>query len=265
MKHTACLTLDLEPSHAGLTGESYDLWKTKYTDSLYKLLNSFGIPLSVFVVGKSLYRNSKFINHLLSYNSEFHLHSYSHLRDKPDSKDEIKQGKEAFKDFFGKFPSGYRAPEGRITKKGLSNLDKESFVFDSSIFPSFWPHPKYLVYDNKPFKPEGVSSLIEIPLTCLAPLRLPFSLSFVKLFGFEIYENLLTRKKIANLIFSFHLHDIWRSLSFPKLPYLWRRVYSRNKKKGFYFLEKLIKKLASMEYTFLSMNQFVDWIKEKNL
>jgi len=39
----------------------------------------------------------------------------------------------------------------------------EGFVFDSSIFPSFWPRPRYLRYRPEPFQP-GRPSKVEFIL-----------------------------------------------------------------------------------------------------
>jgi len=233
---TVCITLDLEPDHAGRAPLAYDGWDPARVDALLGLLADHGAPLSVFVVARSLTDQPAVARRFLDSGAEFHLHSFSHDMEHPDSAAEIEQGRRAFAAFFGRAPEGYRAPEGRISPEGWERLDAAGFVFDSSIFPSFWPRPRYLRYSPTPFRPPG-RKLVELPISTLTPLRLIVSLSWMKLLGWPVYRRLLETLVLPEpLVFDMHLHDLWRLPAFDRLGGPWRAIYSRNVDEGFAIL-----------------------------
>lgn len=249
----ACLTLDLEPDHAGRAAPRYDGWEPARVGELLALLSRYGAPLTIFVVGESLRARPETIELFREAGAEFHLHSHSHDLEHPDSLDEIRRGKQEFASVFGRAPAGYRAPEGRISPQGWRHLDAEGFSFDSSIFPSFWPRPHYLRFQPRPFRPDG-TRLVELPISTLTKARLICSLSWFKLLGWGVYRPLLARGPLPEpLVFDMHLHDLWRLPAFDSLPQPWRAIYSRNQHKGLEILEAFVEFLKRRGYAFTTL------------
>ncbi|MFH1899982.1 MAG: polysaccharide deacetylase family protein [Patescibacteria group bacterium] len=238
-----CFTLDLEEDFAGrLVGERQALSKKNFF-SLKKFLDEENILLSIFVQGKLLSDfDFDFLNDFKSDKIEFHLHSYSHNFKFIDSENDLNQGIHFFKNFFGYHPKGYRAPEGRISLDLLNLLKKKGFLFDSSLFPTFFPKPKY--YFRSQYYKRNIY-LTEIPISGLFFNIIPFSLSWMKVVGEKLFLLFFYFKfrysSSEVLIFTFHLHDLWEITSLKKLPFFWRIIFSRNKSNGFNFLRKLIK------------------------
>ena len=247
-----CISLDLEPDHAGRAPVSYEGWEPARLDALAGLLRDHGASLSVFVVAESLAAQPRAVSRLVDAGAEFHLHSYSHDMERPDSVEQIEKGRDAFEAFFGRRPEGYRAPEGRISPEGWERLDAAGFLFDSSVFPSFWPRPRYLQYRPAPFRPRG-RRLVELPISTLTPLRLIVSLSWMKLLGWPLYERLLAGPLPEPLVFDMHLHDLWRLRAFDHLPGPWRTIYSRNVDNGFRILESFLALMKRRGGTFASI------------
>jgi peptidoglycan/xylan/chitin deacetylase (PgdA/CDA1 family) len=240
---TVCLSLDLEPDHAGRAPVAYDGWEPSRIDALLGLLRDHGAPLTVFVVADSLAARPEAIRRFLDAGAEFHLHSYSHDMRHPDSTEQIEKGRAAFAAHFGRPPEGYRAPEGRISPAGWERLDAAGFLFDSSIFPSFWPRLRYLRYRPAPFRPAG-RRLLELPISTVTPLRLIVALSWMKLLGWSVYRPLLERRRLPEpLVFDMHLHDLWRLPAFEHLSGPWRAVYGRGRREGFLILESFLELL----------------------
>lgn len=249
----ACLTLDLEPDHAGRAAASYDGWQPERVRELLALLSRYGTPLTIFVVGESLRARPETIQLFRQAGAEFQLHSHSHDLEHPDSLDEIRRGKQEFARVFERPPAGYRAPEGRISTEGWQRLDAEGFSFDSSIFPSFWPRPSYLRFSPEPFRPAG-ARLLELPISTLSKARLICSLSWFKLLGWGVYRRLLERGALPEpLVFDMHLHDLWRLPAFDSLPQPWRAIYSRNQHGGVRMLEAFLELLKRRGYAFTTL------------
>ncbi len=248
----ACITLDLEPDFGGRVPVDYAAWRPERVARLLEILERGGAPLTVFVVADSLERRPEIITRLQRGGAEFQLHSYSHDLDEPDSQEEIHRGREAFERFFGHKPEGYRAPEGRISPEGWGRLAREGFLFDASVVPSFWPRPRYLRHPRRPFRtPEG---LLELPYAVVSPLRVPMSLSWMKLLGWPLFDALSARCEWPQaLVFGSHLHDLGLVPSVERLGEPWRRLYARNAEAGFPILEHFLAALRARGYRFTTM------------
>lgn len=244
MDRSVCLTLDLEPDYGGRLEPTYSAWDDAKIDALLEKLSSVSAPLTVFVVGECLKARPGAIERFRKAGAEFHLHSHSHDLASPDTREEIEKGLEAFEAALGYRPRGYRAPEGRISPEGWARLAELGFEFDSSIFPSVWPAPRYLVYRPRPFQPRGLP-LWEFPISTLSPLRFIVSLSWMKLLGWGFYKTLLEAAAWPEpLVFDMHLHDVFALDSYAKLGGTWRMIYRRNRHDGMRILSAFLDLLS---------------------
>ncbi len=263
MSLSACLTIDLEPDHAGRATFAYEAWRPDRLNALMDVLGEFEAPLSAFVVGRSLEQQPDGIGQLRGRGVEFHLHSYSHNLAEPDSAQEIDTGMRVFEKLLGRRPLGYRAPEGRISEGGLSRLAERDFLFDSSVSPSAWPHPRYLRYPRGAYRAQP-SNLIEIPIATAGRARLLVTLSFIKLLGFSLYRRLIRKGRVPNpLIFDMHLHDLFVLPAYDQLPAFLKVAYSRNQREGFAMLRATLALLRESGYRFATMTSAAQALDQK--
>lgn len=263
-KKIACLTMDIESDY----GELLDVRHYEGLKYLPKLVDYFAskmLPLTCFVQGSLLETHGEYLNPLASIDTEFHLHSYSHPRpDKRDFAYEIKAGKEAYIKYFGCQPEGYRAPLGVIEFNDLNLLIKEDFKFDSSIFPAF--RPGSFNNSSSPILPYRIGTnqgIIEFPFSVFSRyLRMPLSLSFLKLLG-RPYRYLISHFSLPDfIVFNFHLHDIYQ-LQASKLlnannynilyKSIYNKIYIQNKVDGYLLLNNFILLLQQRGYSFFKM------------
>jgi len=262
----ACITLDLEPDYASNISISvYDGWSTERITALLSLLAAYNAPLSVFIVGKTLSKHGDIIRMVQRYRADFHIHSYSHNIASSDTIEEIIKSKKAYKDFFHRNPVGYRAPQGKITADGLTRLKTAGFLFDASVFPSIWPNPQFFLHPRIPCVEKG-SGIMELPFATITPMRIIFSLSWVKLLGFSFFSTLIKKHGLPQtIIFNLHLHDLWCLSSYPKLSPFWRFIYGKNKHMGMIFLDKTLALLRESGYTFITMSQLYQHTAKRGL
>ena len=247
------ITLDLEPDFGGWIPEAYTAWDAALVQTLLDVLDGHGVPLTVFVVGRSLGARPDVVDLFRDRGAEFHLHSFSHDLGHPDSREEIARGADAFARVFGRRPEGYRAPQGRISSAGWRNLEAEGFAFDSSIFPSFWPAPRYLRFPPTPFRPAG-TGLIELPISVVTRLRVVVGLSWMNLLGWPRYRRLLERANLPDpLVFAMHLHDLWDSPSYAAVPRPWRWLYTHDRNQGLGVLERFLAFLRQRDGEFTTL------------
>ena len=57
------------------------------------------------------------------------------------------------------------------------------------------------------------------------------------------------------LIFSFHLHDLYKVSAFKKLPFNWRLKYIRNQERGIDLFEDFLVYLKERGYKFTTIEQ----------
>ncbi len=245
-----CLTLDLENDWY-FEEPGYDHLTLAHLDEFIRLIRRIDVPLSVFVVGKTLERYPEAIDRLATeLDCEFHLHSYRHeTDDSHDFRTELRLGKEAFADHFGRDPVGYRAPYGDIDPAHFPVLAEEGFVFDSSVFPSYRPG----VYNNltvsvEPYVPEGLSGPLEIPIGVFRGLRIPISQNYLKLFGTPLVRLLSVAPLPNTLVYNVHLQDIYRTDSHDRLSGVKKHIINRNLSNSETVLEKGVTRLRSNGY-----------------
>lgn len=243
------LTLDLENDWY-FDERGYDHLTFEYIEDFIGLIDRVSVPLSVFVVGKTLEKYPEAIDRLdAELDAEFHLHSYRHEPTTNTFREELKLGKEAFRNHFERDPVGYREPYGDIAPEQFPVLAEEGFQFDSSVFPSYRPG----VYNNldtplEPYVPEGVPELLEIPLGVIRGVRIPLSQNYFKLFGRPLMELLSVAPLPNTLVYNVHLQDLYRTESHAKLPGVKRRIMNRNLDRSVEILEESVDRIRSNGY-----------------
>lgn len=259
----ACLTLDVEQDYGHLLDEpSYEA--LQHLPDLVNLFRERSIPLTCFVQGSLFEIHPSAIEQLSALDVEFEVHTYSHPKPKEmDHEREISEGKEAFTKFWGREPIGYRSASGVVDEKMFAILPRYGFKFDSSVVPSIRPG----VFNslNKPTGPYFLNDcgIAEFPVTVVSNLiRIPISLSYVKLLG-KPYFYLLRSSNLPNLIiFSFHLHDLYTLTSSSNIPFerftllcrtIFRRIYTGRSDSGMGLLENLITLFSTKGYRFLKL------------
>lgn len=258
-------TLDLESDYAGQVNQ-YEIFKypAKIEEVLARL-HLLNVKITVFVVGEILEKYPHIVKLFKKYGCEFEVHSYSHKKDKVSLDEEIERAQLAYYNYFKQYPKGYRAPQGRISKEVIKLLEKKNFLYDSSIFPSYYPNPLRYLLRNKNIHCVKDSSIVEIPLTAVTPFRFTLSLSYIKLLGMRFYSNLFRFFNLPNFIcFNVHLHDfIVVEDSYRRLPLFWKFVYGRNKFSGTNYCIRFLKYIKEQGYRFCFMSEVYDRYKKQ--
>lgn len=247
-----CLTLDLENDWY-FDEDGYDHLVLEHLDEFIGLIDELDVPLSVFVVGKTLEKYPESVNQIRTeLDAEFHLHSYQHDTDKDyEFRTEIQRGKTAYRDHFGVDPNGYRAPQGNIDPAEFEILEDEGFMFDSSVFPSYRPG----VYNNlqaplEPYSPEEAERLLEIPIGVTPHTRIPLSHSYLKLLG-RPYVSYLRRCSLPTpVVYNVHLQDLYRTDSHDRLPRAKQAIYDRNMSRSEELLQTVVEIARKRGYEF---------------
>lgn len=224
------LTLDLENDWY-FEDPALDHLVFEHLDEFIDLIREFDIPVSVFVVGRTLEKYPEEIDRLQeSIDCEFHLHSYQHDMTKSyDFETEVRQGMEVFRDHFGQDPTGYRAPQGKTEPREFDVLADMGFSFDSSIIPSYRPG----TYNNlnaplEPYHPGDDPSFVEIPVGAFRGIRIPLAHSYFKLIGRPL-STLLSIAPLPDVaVYMVHLQDLYRTASHDALETPKRWIMKRN-------------------------------------
>lgn len=260
-------TLDLEPEYSGQIDRDEILLNKEKIKEILSILKSLEIKITVFVVGKLFDSHPDIVNLFQEYDCEFELHSYSHLISNTNINTEIEKGIKSYVNYFNRSPKGYRSPQGRISNASLDVLEKKEFLYDSSVFPSYYPNPfRYLFCKRTPHYLKN-HNLLEIPLTSITPFRLTLSLSYLKLFGINFYFYLIRLFGLPDFIcFDVHLHDfIVVESSYQKLSPFWKFVYGRNKYLGIDLCKQFITFIKQQGYCIRFMSEIVNLHKNKIL
>lgn len=257
----ACITLDLEDDWY-FEEPSYNHLTFDYIDDYISLLSELQVPVSVFVVGRTIEEHPDGIKKIQSdIDSEFHLHSYRHDLSKSYPLDEeLRLGSKAFESFFGKSPKGYRSPQGNLAEGDLDIIDAAGFEFDSSVFPSYRPG----VYNNltKPLKPHRPTNLdiMEIPIAATPWSRIPITQSYLKLLGRPYMEYLRRAPLPEVLIFDSHLQDYYRTASHDKLDEPLQSIHKRNLNKSEDIFRQFVEMLRTRGYRFVTISDIYNQV-----
>jgi len=249
-------TLDLESEYAGYARQYRIFKEPGKIEKVLSALDSLGVKITVFVVGEIFENYPGIIRLFEKYNCEFEAHSYSHNIIGPDQEYEVSRSREAYFGYFRRYPTGYRAPLGKLSPRTIAALEKYGFLYDSSIFPSYYPDPLRYLFCNRDIHDIGSSGMAEIPVTSLMPLRLTLSLSYLKLFGIGFYLRLSRIFGLPPTVcFNSHLHDfIFSEGAYQSLPFFWKLVHGRNRLSGADFCVEFLEYVRARGYRFCYMS-----------
>jgi len=245
-----CLTLDLENDWY-FDSPGYDHLTLDYIDNFIRLIQELNVPITTFVVGKTLEKHPEVVQRLTEeLDAEFHLHSYQHDMSKNyNFRKELRRGKRAFKNQFGFEPWGYRAPQGNIEPEELRTLESEGFRFDSSVFPSYRPGKyNHLSEPMEPYYPNEDGSLLEIPIGAFPGIRIPTGHSYFKLLGAPLNWFLSYSPLPKVLVYNVHLHDLYRTASHDNLSPHRQFIFKRNIDESVNILKNNVSKILERDY-----------------
>jgi peptidoglycan/xylan/chitin deacetylase (PgdA/CDA1 family) len=271
MRKIACITLDVETDFHDPDGRIRLFDDASLFDRYTALVKKYNIKVTAFLVTSLLGKYGADYQRLAEeIPVEFGIHSHMHDISNPCSRADIEESVRTYCDFFGKNPMGYRAPVGQITREGMNTLLDLGFRYDSSIYPSVRPgKPGYnnLHLPVEPFRVKKDSqSIIEVPFATLHGLRLVFSLSYVKLFGWTTYDWLMKIFPPPNqMAVLAHPYDHYFHL-LPETTDGWEKpLMQRNAESAFGLLEKMIIFLHSAGYEFEWMSGLCDYLETETL
>lgn len=253
---TACVTLDVEADFHNLEGTIRLFDDQDLFEQYVALIQKYDAKVTSFLVTSILKNYGKNLKNLAKrIPLEYEIHSHRHDLNEPCSKKDILAAVEDYKKFTGKSPLGYRAPVGQITPEGWDTLFNYGFKYDASIYPSYRPGKlgyNHLKLPVSPFRVmKGKKSLIEFPFGSMSGIRLVFSLSYVKLLGWQTYKTLLQFFPLPDqiLILS-HPYDFYFDRISSGIKAWEKPLLSRNADKAFEIFDKMLGYLQSCGYQF---------------
>jgi peptidoglycan/xylan/chitin deacetylase (PgdA/CDA1 family) len=244
-----------------------------YFEKYVGIINKYNAKVTMFTVTNLFTIREKSFKRLEKQISlEYSAHSHTHNPYNAASLEEVTNSKQAYANFIGKPPIGYRAPIGRINKNGLGYLLDHDFLYDASVYPSVRPGEfgySNLHMPNIPFRVKRADgkSLVEFPFTAIEKVRIVFALSYAKLFGWGIYSFLLKLFRLPNYVLLLsHPHDFY----FANIPNtttkgLERIALSRNSNKAFDYFDKMIQFLSKQGYEFVFISELYRNVKDDPL
>jgi peptidoglycan/xylan/chitin deacetylase (PgdA/CDA1 family) len=207
------LTLDFEED-LGSANSKKTFFCHRKSKELVKYVLEQDLKVTMFVTGEILEVHPHLLDPFLDYSHNFHfeLHAYDHtaiFKTIAERKRNIVQGLKAYRQFFGRTPRFYRAPNGMISNEEINLLIEEGLYAGSNFFPTFFPGRfNNLKIPQNPFFVNH-TPYFEIPVSVTKYLSIPCSLSYIKLIGWRIFRLLNPKMSSPHLVYDFHLHDLF--------------------------------------------------------
>lgn len=218
-KPIASLSLDLDnhwsylKTHGDPGWESFPSYLDVVVPRVLRLLAAHNLTITVFVVGQdaALDKNREPLAALAAAgheigNHSFHHEPWLHLYPKGQIESELDRAEAAIEGATGRRPVGFRGPGFSLSRTTVRALTRRQYLYDASTFPTFLGPLARAYYflttrltpeergrrralfgtfadGLRPIKPyrwqTDAGSLVEIPVTTMPLLRLPFHVSYV--------------------------------------------------------------------------------------
>ena len=204
-------------THGDRGWEAYPSYLDTVVPRILAVLAEHDLKATFFVVGRdaSLRKNRESIASIASAGHEIGNHSFNHnpwlhLYTERDLEYELQLAEEAITSATGQHPVGFRAPGYSFSKRTLRVLQRRGYIYDATILPTFlgplarayyFAHAdlsnedrekRKALFGNfrdgfRPLRPyrwkvdpeSEVEGLIEIPVSTLPILRMPFHVSYI--------------------------------------------------------------------------------------
>ena len=224
MKKYFLLTFDLEefvaPLEFGLYISDDEMFSISYKGCLnvLKILDKFKINVTFFVTEGIGKRFPDLINEIVKKDHEIALHRISKKNN--SVKINILNHKKILEDITNLKIAGFR--NHRFQNPPFNLLKMMNFKYDSSIHPIFIPgRYNYIRYPLEPYKIKGI---IEIPISVVPIIRLPFSFLWFRNFDLSYVESCTLMCNLNQDMINMYFHT-WEFADVSKysLPFLIKR------------------------------------------
>jgi hypothetical protein len=218
-KPLAAISLDLDNRWSYMKTHGDAGWETfpSYLDiavpRILAILDDIGLKITFFIVGQdaALEKNRAALGAIAAAgheigNHSFHHEQWMHRYSPAETEREIAVAEEAIEGATGCRPVGFRGPGYSLSTSTLSTLSRRGYRYDASTFPTFFgPLARAYYFLGTALSPEergkraelfggfadgfrplrpyywrlGKRTILEIPVTTIPGLRMPFHLSYI--------------------------------------------------------------------------------------
>jgi len=213
-----------------------------YSGSILRMLDLFeeyNFKVTFFIVGKDgkTRAKRKVLNQIVERGHELANHSLTHLDGLAEypykvKEKEVLETDKILSDITGKKICGFRAPGYSVDEEILDILEENGYLYDSSMFPSYFcplikfaqkndvPKSAYGTFKNgfaplsvyRPLKGKmwkrGNRCLIEVPVTVIPFLRIPFHSAYVNMTHTKLFDFGFFLSKNFGAVFNYVLHGV---------------------------------------------------------
>jgi peptidoglycan/xylan/chitin deacetylase (PgdA/CDA1 family) len=200
--------------HGDRGWETHPSYLDELAPLLVETLRRHGLTATIFVVGQdaALEKNAEALGALAAAgheigNHSFHHEPWLHLYSRPEIEDELRRAEEAIERATGRHPRGFRGPGYSLSRDTLRVLVDRGYLYDCSTLPTFlgplarayyfWKSRGMPMEERarrrklfgslrdglRPIRPYTWSvdgrPLVEIPVTTMPILRVPFHMSYL--------------------------------------------------------------------------------------
>jgi peptidoglycan/xylan/chitin deacetylase (PgdA/CDA1 family) len=250
-RKTVLLTVDVETDFGSRHTDALS-----HLDLLLDVVDELGVPLTAFVEGRFFESRRDLCAMLIERGAEVELHCYDHGTP-GDTPELLRRSIQAYADFRGTLPQGYRAHTYRLSKTLCQALIDNGLKWDSSILPALgqggnfrrqFRSGDYLIFDD---------SLVEFPIASWRHIPLPLNHAY-RLLMKPLGEAVLRRLDEPGALVTYNMHMVdlvhCRSLREAHLPALVKLLYlymwGWNRSDTFASLRDVVAYLQDLGYTF---------------
>ncbi len=244
------LTFDVEEFDFVNGKDKFEISK-KGLQEIEILLDKYNIKVTFFTTLKFAEKYPKFIKELEKKGHEIASHGYIHSDSYLESMEKLEKVIKKVKKL-GLDVKGFRAPRYEI--KGISDLEKFGFKYDSSLHPTCIPGRYFNIFKSRKIHKKG--NILEIPPSVLPLIRLPIFWLAFKNFG-KTYAKIFTR---INFLFSDYTMLVFHPWEFSDLRKIkmMKIMKTKSGKELLKMLENYIVFCKNRGYEFSTINDYLE-------